>query len=251
MNGAKQFGLGIKTYGQAISFIFRNKMGWTFLVPVGLTILLIILDIYLVKGISQSLEETLTSWIGIEGESIWGGIIGFVLGLVLSIMSYFIFFYVAGFIIIILMSPILAYLSEKTEKILTGKEYKVTFAETIQDIIRGISIAVRNLILELLCLFLLLIPVIGWILVFIITAYFYGFSFIDLNNERQRLSVKESIKVIRKYKWLAIGNGVMFSLFLLVPFCKFFMPFFASIVAVVAAALAMHQTDAYKNKQIQ
>ncbi len=257
MTGAKQFGLGVKTYGQAISFIFRNKLGWTFLVPIGLTVLMFIGGQALVNEAIDYLKETILGWVNLEESGFWGGLLGGVVGFLTEILFFIIFAYISGYIVIILMSPLLAYLSEKTEQILTGNEYSVGFSQMIKDIIRGIFMALRNLFMELILLLLMFIvsfiPVVGWlgtIVVFFISAYFYGFSFIDFNNERQKLNIRQSVKVVRKYKWVAIANGLVFSLFLLVPFCGMFMPLFVSIVAVVAAALAMHKTDAYKQEII-
>ncbi len=257
MTGAKQFGLGVKTYGQAISFIFRNKLGWTFLVPIGLTILMFFGGQALVNEAIDYLKETILGWVNLEESGFWGGLLGGVVGFLAEVLFFIIFAYISGYIVIILMSPLLAYLSEKTEQILTGNEYSVGISQMIKDIVRGIFMALRNLFMELLLLFLMFlvsfIPVVGWlgtIIVFFISAYFYGFSFIDFNNERQKLNIRQSVKVVRKYKWVAIANGLVFSLFLLVPFCGMFMPLFISIVAVVAAALAMHKTDAYKQEII-
>jgi CysZ protein len=257
MTGAKQFGLGVKTYGQAISFIFRNKLGWTFLVPVGLTILMFIGGQALVNEAIDFLQEEILGWVNLEESGFWGGLLGGVVGLLTEILFFIIFAYISGYIVIILMSPLLAYLSEKTEQILTGSEYSVGISQMIKDIVRGIFMALRNLFMELLLLLLMFlvsfIPVVGWlgtIVVFFISAYFYGFSFIDFNNERQKLNIRQSVKVVRKYKWVAIANGLVFSLFLLIPFCGMFMPLFVSIVSVVAAALAMHKTDAYKQEII-
>ena len=257
MTGAKQFGLGVKTYGQAISFIFRNKLGWTFLVPIGLTVLLFIGGQALVSELIDYLQETILGWVNLENSGFWGGLLGGVVGFLTEIIFFIIFAFISGYVVIILMSPLLAYLSEKTEQILTGNEYSVGISQMIKDIVRGIFMALRNLFMELILLVIMFlvgfIPVIGWlgtIIVFFVSAYFYGFSFIDFNNERQKLSISESVRVVRKYKWVAIGNGLVFSLFLLVPFCGIFMPLFISIVSVVAAALAMHKTEAYRSEII-
>lgn len=249
MKRAKQFGLGIKTWGEAISFIFKNKLGWTFLVPIAMSIILFIIGHAVINNVVDSVKDLIISWLNVDGGGLLSRLISFILKIAFHLLSFFVFIYLIGFFVIILMSPLLSFLSEKTEKIITGKKYNPSFSETLKDIARGIGIALRNLFFELLSLFLLFIPVVGWIAVFFIAAYFYGFSFIDLNNERQRLSIRESVAVVRKFKWLAIGNGFMFSLILIIPFFRFFLPFFASIVAVVAATLAMHKTDAYKVKK--
>ena len=152
MTGAKQFGLGVKTYGQAISFIFRNKLGWTFLVPIGLTVLLFIGGQALVSELIDYLQETILGWVNLENSGFWGGLLGGVVGFLTEIIFFIIFAFISGYVVIILMSPLLAYLSEKTEQILTGNEYSVGISQMIKDIVRGIFMALRNLFMELILL---------------------------------------------------------------------------------------------------
>ena len=70
---------------------------------------------------------------------------------------------------------------------------------------------------------------------------FYGFSFIDYTNERRRLSVKQSVAFIRQNKGVAVTNGAVFSLLLMIPFCGYSLAGFGAIISVVAATLAIHQ----------
>lgn len=254
MTKLNQIGLGLRTYGQAVGFIFKNNMAWTLLVPIALNVLLFIGGQTLTENLITDLKQLVLGWINLDGSGFWGGLLGGVLAVLSEVIFFLIFAYISGYVVIILMSPLLAYLSEKTEKILTGKEYHAGLLQLISDIIRGITIALRNLFMELLFLVLMffvgLIPVIGWlgpVVLFFISAYFYGFSFIDYNNERQKLSIKESVTVVRKYKWLAIANGSIFSITLFIPFCGAFVSLFMAIISVVAATMAMHQTSAYSN----
>ena len=94
-------------------------------------------------------------------------------------------------------------------------------------------------------LFLLsFIPVIGFftgITLFIISAYFYGFAFIDYTNERRRLTVKQSVHFIRENKGMAVGNGVVFALAMFIPFCGTTIAGFVAIVSVVAATISTHK----------
>ena len=108
MTGAKQFGLGVKTYGQAISFIFRNKLGWTFLVPIGLTVLLFIGGQALVSELIDYLQETILGWVNLENSGFWGGLLGGVVGFLTEIIFFIIFAFISGYVVIILMSPLLA-----------------------------------------------------------------------------------------------------------------------------------------------
>ncbi len=254
MKSGKQFSIGIKTYGAAFSFIFKNKLAWTFLIPIALTVLFLIGGQVLVSQFSDYIENLVTNSIGLDKDSFWGGFLSTTIDWILHILAFIIFAYISGYIVIMFMSPLLSYLSEKTEKILTGQEYKANLMQTIKDVVRGVLMSLRNLFIELILLFamflLSFIPIIGLvatIAVFFISAYFYGFSFMDFSNERHRLNLKESIKLIRKHKWLAIGNGTIYSLVLFIPFLGIFLSLFVAIISVVAATMALHQANAYNN----
>jgi CysZ protein len=254
MTRSQQIGLGLKTFGKATGFIFRNKLGWTFLVPIVLNIILFVIGQAFLIDLIKYLKEWLLELVNLDTSAFWGGLLGGLLSLLMELLFFFVFAYISGYVIIILMSPVLAYLSEKTEQILTGKTYKTSISQTISDILRGILIAIRNLLLELLFILLAFlfsfVPVIGWfgtVILFFVSCYYYGFSFIDYINERKKLTIRESVSVGRKYKWIAISNGFVFSISLLVPFCGMFISLFISIIAVVAASLAMHQTNAYSD----
>jgi CysZ protein len=252
MTKLNQISLGLRTYGQAINFIFRNKLAWTFMVPVILSILLLVGGQALITNLVDYLKDLLLNWINFDSGSFWNGFLGVLVEVLIRITSFLVFAYLSGYIIIILMSPVLAFISEKTEQIITGKQYAFNINQLIKDMIRGILIALRNLLMEMifivLAFFISFIPVIGWfaaLVVFFISAYFYGFSFIDYNNERQKLSISESVSVVRKYRWMAIANGSVFSFFLVVPFCGAFVSTFVAIVSTVAATIAIHKTAAY------
>ncbi|MFN8259240.1 MAG: EI24 domain-containing protein [Bacteroidales bacterium] len=258
MKRINQISLGINTYGQAFRFILRNRMGWTFLFPVILSIILLVSGELLITNLVDFLKDWVVSMFQTNKETIWAGLIGGFAEILLRITAFLVLAYLSGYVIIILMSPLLAYVSEKTENIINGKSYNFELKQFISDIFRGILIALRNLIIEMMLLvlgfFASFIPVIGWfttIFLFIVSSYFYGFSFIDYTNERKKLSTKESVKLVRKYKWLAIANGSAFSFFLVVPWCGQFISTFAAIVATVAATIAILKTDAYSLSETQ
>lgn len=149
------------------------------------------------------------------------------------------------------MSPILALLSEKTEQLITGNKYPFSLKQLIKDILRGISIVLRNTVIELFYLisffFIGFIPVIGLftpLVMFVISMYFYGFSMIDYNSERYRLSVTQSVQFVRKNKGFAIANGMIFYALLLIPVLGLLI---APTYAVVAASIGF---DRIRNSNI-
>jgi CysZ protein len=144
---------------------------------------------------------------------------------------------------LIVGSPIFAWLSEKTEAIIEGKEYPFNITQLMKDVVRGIGIAVRNTLWQsvyLICFIILsFIPVVGWavpVFALLIECYYYGFSMLDYSCERRQMSVAASIDFIGKRKGLAIANGLLFYLMHLIPIIGWV---FAPAYSVIAATLSI------------
>ena len=251
MTFLKDVQIGFSSYGKAIDFIFKNKLAWFFLVPIALNIILFLIGY---NFISELTEQAVTlfqlawepdSW-DFFGADFLAGTVNFFIWLVLRLFFFLIFAFTGGYIILILMSPILAYLSEKTEKIVLGTDVPFSWLQLFKDMWRGIVLAIRNFFIEIgamvLLFFLSFVPVLGLVstpLLFLISSYFYGFSFLDYTCERRRLKVKDSIHFVRRNKGLAIANGALFALALLIPIIGVSLSGFLAIISTVAATLAV------------
>jgi CysZ protein len=245
--------LGITSYFKAIGFIFKHNLWPYFFVPVLINILLFVLGIYGVSYLTGYVQDYLLNLSELENAQFFGAIylksaMSGIVWVLLKIIFFLIFTYIGGYLTLIIMSPFLALLSEKTEEILTGRKYPFNVDQFVRDIVRGVVIALRNLLIEtgyvIIALLLSFIPVINiavQIILFIISSYFYGFSFMDYTNERRRLTVKQSVQFIRKNKGVAIANGAVFSFLLMVPYCGYSLAGFGAIISVVAATIAIHQ----------
>ncbi len=122
-------------------------------------------------------------------------------------------------------------------------------SQLFEDILRGIMIALRNVVRQTgylsLLILLSFIPFVGWVtpvFVLLIESYYYGFSMLDYSCERHKMKISESIYFISNRRGLAIGNGIMFYLMHLVPILGWI---FAPAYAVIAATLSI-----YPNKTI-
>ena len=259
MNFWKGFGLGFSSYSKAISFIFKNNLAWFFVFPLILNISLFWAGTSLISMLIDYLESFLNESIGLNnaefvGSEVLRTSISWIMYILFKLLYIVAFAYIGGKIVIIFMSPIFSILSEKVDKIITGENYPFSAEQMMRDIVRGILIAFRNIIIEFgiiaLLFVLAYIPAIGWLIdllgtifLFVVTSYFYGFSFMDYSNERKKRNISQSVKYIRKNMGVAIGNGSIFAFTLIIPFCGTFIAGFVSIVSVVAATISMNKID--------
>jgi CysZ protein len=276
MKFANNLTLGFKSYINAIKFIATNHLWRYFLIP------LILFGIIFYAG--HSFEEYKeASKLAIEnGEYNWGllGKMWLWIKIMLQSLVSFLLLDATKYLVIILLSPLLAILSEKTEEILTGNHYEFNFTQLIKDVKRGIGIAIRMLFAEFVILLFIWKPI-CFILGFnnlltyndgeesliadagaiLIGAYFYGFAYIDYINERLRLTVKESWSFMWKHSGLALSIGIIYSLLYKVPsyfevgnewvktFADNFGVIIAPVLAIIAATIAMHKLIDLNNSE--
>lgn len=247
----KGFGYGLGTYSKAMSLIFNKGLAWFFLFPLILNILFFWVGIELVSNLAEGIKQWVDGYIsGLEIGFLNNGAFKtgllWVIKILVRIGYFFAFAFFGGYIIVAIMSPVFSWISEKTEKALTGNNYPFSFTQLIKDVFRGLKIVIRNVFLEILigiALFILsFIPLVGLvtpIIMFMVTSYFYGFSFLDYAIERKKMDVSQSVKYMRNNKGVVMGNGFLFALSLLIPFCGVLLSGFIAIVSVVAGTIAV------------
>lgn len=261
-------GKGFSDYGPALDFIFKHKLAWFFLIPIVFNIILFAGAWTAIDSFSDYIQALIIDSVSLSGAQFWGAealqwIINASVALILHILFFFVFAYTGGYIVVILLSPFLAYLSERTEKIITGNEYPFNIQQLMRDVVRGVLIALRNLFFELLIMFGFFlfgfVPFIGWIvalaspiILFFIASYFYGFSFVDYVSERRKLNLKESVQLVKDRRGVVTGNGMPFALILLIPYIGLLFSGFFAITATVAAVISMNDLDEKEtNKQLK
>jgi CysZ protein len=190
----------------------------------------------------MSLKTGLKAWL----DKTHSGLLGFVFtfwSLVLLILQMLLYFSLFKYFFLIVGSPIFAFLSEKTESIITGQDFSFSFKQLLKDIARGVLLALRNTLWQtvymLSILFLSWFPVLGWmtpLLAILIECYYYGFSMLDYSMERYKKTSSQSIHFIASQKGLAIGNGLVFYMLHLLPFVGWVL---APSYAVIAATLSL------------
>ena len=159
-------------------------------------------------------------------------------------LSYFSWF---KYLFLIIGSPVFAWLSEKTEAIIHNTNYPFSLKKFLNDVIRGIRIALRNTLWQTVytisILFLSLIPLVGWatpVLAVFVECFYFGFSMLDYTSERKGLSATQSIDFIGHHRGLAIGNGMIFYLMHALPVVGWIL---APGYAVIAATLSLQEEE--------
>lgn len=208
---------GFTAYIKAFQLISRLRLWGYMLVPMLISLILGVAIFGTAWNISDDIGGWLINWYPWEWgrgilekiASVFGGLFIGALGLILF-----------KNLVIALASPFMSPLSERIEKELTGRKRDTTPGQFVKDLVRGIRIALRNIIRELfytLLLFLLgLIPIFTpftTILIFLVQSFYMGFGNIDFTLERH-FSVQGSVSFVRKNRGLALGNGAAFMLLL-------------------------------------
>ena len=190
-----------------------------------------------------TLKTGLKVWLDKTGSGFLGFLFAFA-GVMLWLIQMLFYFSLFKYIWLIVGSPVFAYLSERTDSIIENKEFDFDGKQFLEDVFRGIGIALRNCLWQsvymISIVLLSLIPVLGWLtplLALLVECYYYGFSMLDYSFERKKMTVAESIYFIGNHKGLAIGNGLIFYLMQLLPLLGWIL---APAYAVVAATLSLH-----------
>ncbi len=241
--------IAIQAYFQAHRFIKKHNLWKWILIPGILYTILFLVGIYFFGKTSSNFIEWIAVSTGLREwlNAIDNSFLGFLFtigGVLLWLLLMLFYFSLFKYLFLIIGSPLFAYLSEKTEAIIEGKEMPFSLLQLLKDIKRGILIALRNSLWQtvytLSILLLSLVPLAGWltpILALLVECYYYGFSMLDYSMERHKKTAAESIYFIGSHKGLAIGNGLMFYLMHLVPVIGWVL---APAYSVVAATLSMY-----------
>ncbi len=244
----KEIIISIQSYAQAHRFISKHKLWKWILIPGLIYTLLFIGGMYLFWTSSNTAIEFILLKTGVKNwldkmQDSWISFLFIIGQIILRLVLLLFYFSLFKFLFLIIGSPLFAYLSEKTEAIMEGKDFPFSFRQLMKDIWRGIRIALRNLLWQtvyVLSIFILsFIPLFGWIaplVALLVECYYFGFSMLDYSSERNKLSASQSIEFIGRHKGLAIGNGMVFYLMHMIPIVGWLL---APSYAVVAATISL------------
>lgn len=245
----KEIIISIQAYFKAHQFIKEHKLWKWILLPGIIYTLLFVISIYFFSKTANGFTEWLTLKVGLKNwlDRMQSSFLGFFFtlgGMILWLIQMLLYFSLFKYLFLIIGSPVFAYLSEKTQAIIEGKDFPFSFMQLLKDIVRGIRIAIRNSLWQTVYMFSILIiafiPIVGLatpLITILIECYYYGFSMLDYSMERNNKTASESIFFISHHKGLAIGNGIVFYLMHLLPIVGWLL---APAYSVIAATISLH-----------
>ncbi|WP_233898664.1 EI24 domain-containing protein [Tenacibaculum piscium] len=236
----------IKAYFGAFQLISKLKLWKYFTIPILISVFTAIIIASSAYALSDDIGHYIANfWKWDFGKETFEMISTFLSGLSILLIGLILYKH----IVMALSAPFMSPVSEKIEAYLNPAIHghrKTSFQE---QLIRGIRINIRNLSRELFftipILLLSLIPFVGiifTILLFLMQAYYAGFGNVDYTLERH-FKYKESINFVNKNKGLAIGNGIVFMLFLLIPF--------VGVLLVLPLSVTAATTETIKKIQLK
>ncbi|NND61620.1 MAG: EI24 domain-containing protein [Flavobacteriaceae bacterium] len=211
---------GIKAYGGTFKLIGELGLWKYFGIPILISLITAGGIGFLAYGLSDNIGGLIAkAWVWEWGSQTFrtisdviGGIIVIAVGLILY-----------KHIIMALSAPFMSPVSEKIEAHLLGQTHQHRNTTFGAQLWRGIRINLRNLFMELFLtvpiIILGFIPVIGFlssILLFLVQSYYAGFGNMDYTLERH-FEVGRSIKFVKSYSGVALGNGMVFMAMLFFP----------------------------------
>jgi CysZ protein len=242
----KEIVIAVQSWGEAHRFIQKHKLFKWIIVPGIIYTLLFIIGMIVFASSSNNVISWISRQLRIETwlqqeRSPWLSFLFVMTGMMLRLILFLFYFSFFKYLVLIIGSPVFAYLSEKTEAIIEGKEHSFNQAELKKDCIRNIKLSLRNAgwqSVYLIALILLsLIPVVGWVtpvIALLMEGYYFGFSMLDYSFARAKFSPSQSIAFTTHHKGLAIGNGLLFYL-------MHILIILAPAYAIIAATLSVHK----------
>ncbi len=245
---------GIQAYAGTFKLI--NKLGlWKyFAVPMAISFFTAVLIGFSAWVLSDNLGNVISKiWFWEWGSETFRTISDFIGALIIIALGIILYRH----IVMALSAPFMSPVSEKIEKHLFGTNHSHRKTSTAEQLWRGIRINVRNLLMELLLTIPIIligfIPVIGIIssvLLFLVQSYYAGFGNMDYTLERH-FKYSESIKFVQRNRGLAIGNGMVFMVMLLIPVVGIILVLPLSVTAASTETLRVLENSPSLQKKIK
>jgi CysZ protein len=271
MKKSEAFFDAIGIWFESWSFISKNKLTHFFLYPILISIILSMGAIVFIIKVVDQLMALISPYIEfqpLEG-TFWENTLQVISNLgkyatafLLYLMMFYLIARIKKYLVLALMSPVMAMISERSDMILSGSDYPFNGAQFVRDIVRGLMLSIRNFFLELsinfflwFCAVLLsfifpflsvIVALLVAILSFFVGAYFFGFAVLDYTSERKNLTFKERTHFVRTNIGSALGIGSVFSILFFLPYLGVSI---ATITCTVAASIIIHRSSRLKTTE--
>ena len=128
----KEIVISIQSYFEAHQFIRKHRLWKWILIPGIIYTLMFVVGMYFFWQSSNDAVTWLSRQIGLESwlqnqSSEWLSFLFVMAGIFLRLILVFFYFSLFKYLFLIIGSPLFAYLSEKTESILEGKDFPFSF----------------------------------------------------------------------------------------------------------------------------
>ncbi|MCM4167964.1 Sulfate transporter CysZ [Arenibacter antarcticus] len=234
---------GIKAYSGTFKIISQLGLWKYFWIP----ILISMVTAAIIFSLAYTLSDTIGGFISQVWPWEWGKHTVFIIsevfgGMLILVLGFILYKH----LVMALSAPFMSPVSEKIEAHLLGKEaHSHRNTSFLQQLWRGLRINLRNLGMELLwtlpILLFSLIPIIGVVATFLlllVQAYYAGFGNMDYTLERH-FNYCDSVRFVKQNKGLAIGNGIVFMLFLFIPIIGVILVLPLSVTAATTRTVAL------------
>ena len=247
--------LGFKSFSKAHQFIKQHRL-WHFVYIPG--VVNAIFFLLFINWVTSSITEWVDGIFSFDCDDSFLGWFCSIFSFVTNFLEYFIrlmlytaligvYLFIYKSIILLLYSPVLAYLIEVVDKKHKGIDTPFKLEQFLKDSVRGIVLATRGILLEgliiialIIMAFVPIINIIQPILMWLVSSYFLGVSMLDYALERKGLNVKESIIYSKQNKSLASSIGSVFQLVFFIPAIGWML---APTYSAVAAYFAVDELD--------
>ena len=249
------FGKGVAMFFKAFGFVFEKGLWHYIFYPLVLWIIMFLIGLYFTSELGDYIQVWVDKQVNtIPDEGHWlswfksfvNGYLGFIAAWLIKLTLWAISGTFMKYLTLILLSPVFSLLSESVAEKMGAKAASFNFGQLLKDVLRGILINLRNMMLEYLLIFgcfilgIMFLPLSFILYPFLLLAgwYFIGFSMMDYSCERNKMGVIKSIRFIRSNMGIACGIGFCYSILMWLPMVGMM---FAPVMAVAGATMAVEE----------
>ncbi len=243
----KSIKLVLTSFSDSFRIIKEAKLKKYYFLPGIIGIFLFAVLILLANSLSLGIINSLESIFELEKHH---AIVSMIIKISIWIVALFLYYLVYKSLLLLLLSPILSYVSEKVDSHITGRKYDFTIKDNMRFVIRGAEIGLKSFIKQLIgtCVIMLLsfiFPINLFIplFIFLLQGYFTGFSFMDYTLERYKFSPEESLNFLKQKRFYSLLCGSIFTLLFFIPFIGIFLAPLVTCVATTKVTLELIKRD--------